>query len=97
LACHSGKGAMGNFDLGATADTAHAKLLGADGTGGASTCAAKPKYVVPNNTASSYFLTMVDGKATGRCTGNVMPLGTSGLSADDLKTLSDWINAGAKR
>lgn len=97
LGCHAPPAVLGNFDLGTTIDTAYTKLLGADGTGGMTTCAAKPKYIVPNNTASSYLLTMVDAKATGRCTGNVMPLGGTGWTTAELKTLTDWINAGAKR
>lgn len=98
LTCHSGRGAMGNFDLGASADTAYMKLVGADMTGGASTCAAKPKYIVPNDPANSYFLTMVDETLTGRCTGNVMPpFGEGGLTAPELATITAWINAGAPR
>lgn len=96
--CHSGAAAMGSFDVGLTIDTAYTKLLGADGTGGATVCMAKPKYIVPNKPADSYFLTMVDNKATGRCTKNVMPIGSGvGLPAAELKTITDWINAGAKR
>lgn len=96
-ACHGSRGAMGNFSLGDTPDTAYTKLLGADGTGGMTTCAAKPKYVVPGDPASSYLLTMVDDKATGRCTASVMPPGSDGLTDAELKTITDWIMAGAKR
>jgi len=96
-ACHGGAMPMGNFDMGDTIDEAYAALVGS-GDGAMSTCAAKPKYVVPNDPANSYILAMVDDKASGRCAGkSLMPLGSNGMTDAELKTITDWINGGALR
>lgn len=92
--CHSGAAAFGNFDMGATADTAYTAL-----TTKMSSCAATPAYVVPNDPSKSLLSVIVDGKAsaTARCGLEPMPLGMMGISDADLTRINAWINAGAPR
>jgi mono/diheme cytochrome c family protein len=64
----------------------------ASGTGGTTSCAGKVR-VTPSAPAASLFWTKIDHSAG--C-GNPMPLAGNKLSADKIKLVADWINAGAK-
>ncbi len=84
--CHLGSGAAASLDL--SAGNAHDNLVGV-----ASTEVPSLLRVEPGNPDDSYLVQKIEG-APG-IVGLQMPRGRDPLSADRIKAIRDWIQAGA--
>ena len=85
--CH-GNGA-GGLTLTATASTSYASLVGVP-----SSAAASILRVAPGSAADSYLVMKLEDN---QLSGARMPIGGAPLNAADLKSIKDWINAGAPK
>jgi hypothetical protein len=89
--CHLGDSSQAGFDL--AMDKAYVEMVGADMTGGASTCMGA-KMVVPGDPANSYLLTKLGGETDLTICNTIMPPAGK-LPQATLDLLEAWIMAGA--